>query len=98
MFGRVGIVHGRAGVPNETTALAEHIRLLSEQVACGAYDNPDAFVVILVTSKSVERLRIHAATHNIDAGGVAHVCNQVHQSASVRNTIQRIGQPKPRST
>lgn len=90
MLGRVGIVHGKAGIPNQTTALAEHLRLLSEQVACGAYENPDAFVVILVTSKNVERVRVHASTHNIDADGVAHVCQQVHQSAHVRSSLKRI--------
>lgn len=91
MFGRVGIVHGRPGVPNHTISLSEHLRLLSEQVAAGVYDAPDAYITILVSRAGSETSRIHASTHNIDAGGVAHACKQVHQSANARNMHNRAG-------
>lgn len=92
VLGRVGIVHGKAGIPNHTTALAEHLRLLSEQVAVGVYDAPDSYIVILVTQQGTNvSPRVHASTHNIGADGVARVCEKVRQSADVRNTINRIG-------
>ena len=88
VFGRVGVVHGRAGIPNHTTALAENLRLVSENMAAGVYDDPGSFVLILAFKG---RARVHVVPHGATLTEVADMAMQVASSANTQVAIQRIG-------
>ena len=88
VFGRVGIVHGRAGIPNHTTALAENLRLVSENMAAGVYEDPAGFAIILSYQG---RQRVHVIPHGVGLTEVADMAAQVASSAKTQVAISRIG-------
>lgn len=88
MFGRVGIVHGRAGIPNHTTALAENLRLVSENMAAGVYEDPAGFALILSYQG---RQRVHVIPHGVGLTEVADMAAQVASSAKTQVAVSRIG-------
>lgn len=88
MFGRVGIVHGRVGIPNHTTALAENLRLVSENMAAGVYEDPAGFAIILSYQG---RQRVHVIPHGVGLTEVADMAAQVASSAKTQVAISRIG-------
>lgn len=88
MFGRVGIVHGRAGIPNHTTALAENLRLVAENMAAGVYEDPAGFALILSYRG---RARVHVVPHGINLTEVADMASQVASSAKTQVAVSRIG-------
>ena len=47
MFGRMGIAHLPPGMPSETGALAEWLKVLSDSILAGEYDFPSAALIIL---------------------------------------------------
>lgn len=88
VFGRVGVVHGRAGIPNHTTALAENLRLVSENMAAGVYEDPAGFAIIL---SYTGRARVHVVPHGVSLTEVADMAAQVASSAKTQVAISRIG-------
>lgn len=88
VFGRVGVVHGRAGIPNHTTALAENLRLVSENMAAGVYEDPAGFAIILSYHG---RARVHVVPHGVSLTEVADMAAQVASSAKTQVAISRIG-------
>jgi hypothetical protein len=87
-FGRVGVVHGRAGIPNHTTALAENLRLVSENMAAGVYDDPCGFAIMLAFDG---RSRAHVVPHNLTLTQVAEMAAQVASSAHTHGMLSRVG-------
>lgn len=88
VFGRVGVVHGRAGIPNHTTALAENLRLVSENMAAGVYEDPAGFALIL---SYTGRARVHVVPHGVGLTEVSDMAAQVASSAKTQVAISRIG-------
>lgn len=93
VFGRVGVVHGKTGIPNHTTALAENLRLVSENMAAGVYEDPAGFALMLVYEG---RQRVHVVPHNVSMTAVAQMCGQVAASAKVETSLARIGGSTPK--
>jgi hypothetical protein len=60
MFGGIGIVAARPGLPSATASLAERLRLISAAMMEGKYDGPDSAVLVLRQGNRAQTL-----THRI---------------------------------
>ena len=86
LFGRVGVVHGIAGMPNYTTAAAEHLRLAAENVAAGVYNDPAAFFIGLVYPAG---RAVHVITHRLDRASVVSAAANIASSGKVELSLAR---------
>ena len=84
VFGRVGVVHGKAGIPNYTTAAAEHLRLTSENVAAGVYGDPVAFFVGLVFPAG---RAVHVVNHRLDRSSIVAAARAIADSGKVELSL-----------
>lgn len=89
-FGRVALVQGREGIPNDTRVVAERLRMLAENVDNGGHGAPDSYLCLLV-KKGSPASSVTAVKCFLDATRAEDVLKAVLKSAAVHRQIDVIG-------